>query len=40
MIPFLDLKAQYHSIKPEVDAAAPARCTWRCSPPASALATR
>ena len=72
-IPFLDLKAQYNSIKPEIDAAiqrssrarsscsatrspaferefaaycgakhgiavnpAPARCTWRCSPPASA----
>ena len=78
MIPFLDLKAQYRSIKPEIDAAvravldsgqfvlgdeverskhefaayprrritaspstpARARCIWRCSPPASAPATR
>ncbi len=78
MIPFVDLKAQYRSIKHEVDAAiqgvldscavharqrsrgvregvrrvlpgartasastpAPARCTWRCSRPASARATK
>ena len=78
MIPFLDLKAQYASIKDEIDAAvlgvlasravrarrrgcgvrarvrrllrrqardrrqlpAPAPCTWRCWPPASARATR